>query len=164
MSWLHFSDSILRKLIWFISSASSHLRSEVKDRDRHPSHSIIALNNVILAKRAGCIQPEPFDDASWMEMMVARKGMEFCSIFIWCEAYTAFLEQMGSQTPHKLIKIMCFKLTRRIYHPWRGMPTRRWIGVVFGVLNTFSQVTHCDRNQESQLTGKYSYSNLMFSG
>lgn len=38
-----------------------------------PSDTIIALKNVVLAKWAGCIHPQPLHNARRMEMMVAGK-------------------------------------------------------------------------------------------
>ncbi|XP_073100596.1 potassium transporter 25 [Elaeis guineensis] len=59
------------------------MREEERDCvDFSYSENIIALENVVLAKRAGCIDPEPSDNARGVEMMVAWKCMELSSIFI----------------------------------------------------------------------------------
>lgn len=63
--------------------------------DFSSSRNIIALENVVLAKRAGRIDLEPFDNACRMEMMVAWKCMEFRSIFIWRQTNTTFLIKRG---------------------------------------------------------------------
>lgn len=63
--------------------------------DFSSSENIIALDNVVLAKRAGCIDPEPSDDARRVEMMVAWKCIQFGSIFIWCQTNTTLLKRRG---------------------------------------------------------------------
>lgn len=64
--------------LWFLLIFSSYL--------------FVSLENVVFAERTCCVHLEPFHNACCMEMMVAREGMEFCSIFIWAKTDTAFLK------------------------------------------------------------------------
>lgn len=53
----------------------------------------MSLEDVVFAERARCIHLKPFHNARRVEMMVAGKSVELCSILIWAETYTAFLEE-----------------------------------------------------------------------
>jgi len=65
----------------------------------------ISLENVELAERTCCIHLKPFHNACSMEMMVARECMEFCSILIWAETYTAFLKDKKSKKENDETKL-----------------------------------------------------------
>lgn len=59
------------------------------------SWSFRALENVVLAKRTGCMDPKPLDDACRMEVMIAWKCRELRTIFICCETNATFLQKIN---------------------------------------------------------------------
>jgi hypothetical protein len=63
-----------------------------------PLYLFTSLENVVLAERTCGVHLEPFHNACTMEMMVAGKSMELCSILIWAETYTTFLEKKKVKT------------------------------------------------------------------
>lgn len=51
---------------------------------------------------------EPFQDAFHMEVMVAWKQMQLCSIFIWIQTYAAILQFTIYKTNHTMNFLFLF--------------------------------------------------------
>lgn len=98
LSFTTFCDSI-KVHIWYAICLDIFCTLRIVEDDTNyrqvvitPLYLFTSFENVVLTEWTCCIHLEPFYYTCRMKMMVAGEGMEFRSIFIWAETYTALLE------------------------------------------------------------------------